>query len=129
MDLTKKNENSAQEIESTRGYIYRTPETDIYEDKDNYRIIFDIPGIEKEDINIKVEKDVLTLTAECMNSPGKGFECVREEMGFSGYQRSFNLNGIVDSGKIEADYNNGTLALKLPKKEEQKTKEIQIKIE
>lgn len=128
MDLTKKTDNNTQEIESTRGYIYRTPETDIYEDKDNYKIIFDIPGIEKEDVTIKVEKDVLTLTAESRKKPEEDFECVREEMVFAGYQRAFNLNGIVDSGKIEADYNNGTLTLTLPKKEEEKTKEIQIKI-
>jgi len=128
MDLTKRDRNETEGIESTRGYIYSTPETDIYEDKDNYRIVFDIPGIEKEDINIKVEKDVLTLTADNKKKPEEGYECVREEMGFVGYQRSFNLNGIVDAGKIEADYDNGTLILKLPKKEEEKTKEIQIKI-
>jgi len=128
MDLTKKNENKNEPVESTRGYIYTAPDVDIFEETEVYKILFDIPGIEKDDINIKVEKDVLTLTAECKKQPGEGFECVREEMGFVGYQRSFNLNGIVDTNKIEADYSNGTLQLKLPKKEEQKTKEIQIKV-
>jgi len=128
MDLTKRNEESRDAAESTRGYNYYSPDVDIYEEKDGYKIVFDVPGIEKDDIKIKVEKDVLTLTAESKREPVRDYESVREEMEFAGYTRSFNLNGIVDSGKIEADFNNGTLTLSLPKKEEEKTKEISIKI-
>ena len=126
MNITKKEEH--KNIESTRGYIYDIPSTDIYETDNEYKIIFDIAGIEKEDINIKIEKDILTLTAESKKQPVDGYELIREEMGFNGYQRSFNLNGVVDTEKIVADYNNGTLVLTLPKKEEQKTKEIKIKV-
>jgi len=128
MDLMKKEKETKEPVESTRGYVYYSPDTDIYEEKDTYKIIFDIPGIEKEDINLKVEKDTLSITAEFKKQPVECYECVREETEFSGYQRSFNLNGIVDTEKIDADYRNGTLILTLPKKEEQKTKEIQIKV-
>jgi HSP20 family protein len=128
MDLTKRDERKSSVAESTRGYIYNTPDVDIYEGKDEYKIIFDVPGTEKEDINIKVEKDVLTLTAESKYKPAEEYELSREEMDFTGYQRSFNLNGIVNTEKIEADYDNGSLTLTLPKKEEEKTKEISIKI-
>jgi HSP20 family protein len=128
MDLTKRNEGKSNVAESTRGYIYKSPDVDIYESKDVYKIIFDVPAIDKEDINIKVEKEVLTMTAECKKEPVEGYECAREEMDFTGYQRTFNLNGIVNTEKIEAGYENGTLILTLPKKEEEKTKEISIKI-
>ncbi len=126
MDLTKKSD--AQNVESTRGYHYGTPETDIYETKDEYKLVFDLPCIEKEDINIKVEKDILTLTAESKKEPLECYECLREEIDFYGYQRAFNLNGVVDNSKIVADFADGVLTLSMPKKEEQKTKEIQIKI-
>jgi len=119
MDLIKKKENN-ETVESTRGYAYRIPDTDIFENNDKYSIIFDLPGIEKEDINLKVEKDILTITAESKKQPVESYDCLREEMEFAGFQRAFNLNGIVDPDKISADYNNGTLTLTLPKKEEAK---------
>jgi len=128
MDLTKKTDEKKDPVESTRGYLYYAPECDIYEDNDNYVITFDIPGIEKDDINLKVEKEILSITAEFKNQPVECYECIRDEMDFAGYQRSFNLNGIVDTDKINADYKNGSLTLTLPKKEKQKTKEIQIKV-
>ena len=120
----KKNEK----VESTRGYVYETPACDIYENEDNYKIYFDIPGVEKDDISLKVEKDVLSLTAESSKKADKGYNCIREEMSYAGYKRSFELNNAVDSNKINADYINGTLVLTLPKKEEQKTKEIKINV-
>jgi len=127
MDLIKKKENN-ETVESTRGYVYDVPETDIYEDGEKYTITFDLPGIEKDDINLKVEKDILTLTAESKKQPLDSYESLREEMEFGGFQRSFNLNGMVDSNTINADYKDGTLTLTLNKKEEQKTREIQIKV-
>ena len=120
----KKNEK----IESTRGYVYETPACDIYENEGSYKIYFDIPGVEKEDISLKVEKDVLSLTAESTKKADKGYDCIREEMRYAGYKRSFELNNAVDTGKINANYENGTLILTLPKKEEQKTKEIKINV-
>jgi len=128
MQPDKKRENEKQTIESTRGYIYESPDCDIYEADKEYRIYFDIPGVEKEDINLKVEKNVLNLTAEFLKKPGEKYECLRHEMNYTGYKRSFELGDTVDTEKIKADYNNGTLVLTLQKKEEQKTKEIKIQV-
>jgi len=128
MDLNKTNEQENKNVESTRGYHYYVPSTDIYETPEQYKLIFDLPGIEKEDINIKVEKEILTLTAESKKEPVECYECLRDEIDFYGYQRSFNLNGVVDNSKINADFSEGVLTLSMPKREEQKTKEIQIKV-
>jgi len=128
MKLEAKKDINKENVESTRGYIYESPDSDIYEENNKYTIIFDIPGVDKEDINLKVEKNVLTLTAECTKAPGENYECLRHEMNYSGYKRSFELGDSIDSQKIDADYNNGTLTLTLPKKEELKAKEINIKV-
>lgn len=128
MNAIDKREKTYNEVESARGFYFRTPDTDIFESKDEYKLIFDIPGIEKEDISVKVEKGILTLTAETKNTPCEGYECISEEISYDGYKRSFNLNNSVDTDKIETDYVNGSLTLKLPKKEEHKTKEIKISI-
>jgi HSP20 family protein len=126
MNIDKKNTDN--KLESTRGYSYGTPLCDIYENDNEYTILFELPGIEKEDIRINVEKEILTVTAESSKKPDEKYNCIREEMGFIGYKRSFNLNKIIDNEKINAELNNGILKLTLPKREEQKTKEISIKI-
>jgi len=126
--LKTKENNSTQNVESTRGTFYEAPDCDIFETEDAYKILFDLPGIEKEDITVKVEKDVLSLTAESKKQPVESYDCDHEETEFTGYQRAFNMNGIVNTEKIDANYTNGTLTLTLPKKEEQKTKEIKITV-
>lgn len=126
MNNIEKKENS--NVETTRGYIYYTPEADVIESNEEYKLVFDLPGIDKDDIHVKVEKDVLTVTAESKKQPVDTYECLKDEMDYYAYQRSFNLNGVVDTEKINADYNNGTLSLTMPKREEKKSREIQIKI-
>lgn len=125
MNITNK-EN--RELESTRGIHYEAPLCDIYENENDYIIYFDLPGVEKSDINLKVEKDILTLTADSSKRAGDDYHCLREEMTYAGFRRSFNLNNTVDPDKIEADYQNGSLKLTLPKREEQKTKQIKINV-
>jgi len=127
MDIVKrKNENT--DVESTRGNLYRSPEADIVETDNAYILTFDLPGVEKDDINLNVEKDVLSLTAECSKKAGEGYSCLKDEMIYSGFKRSFDLGNSVSTDKIHADYADGTLALTLPKKEEQKTKQITIEV-
>ncbi len=126
MDITKKEKE--ERLESTRGYNFVEPLCDIYEDDSKYEIIFDMPGIEKDDIKINVEKDILTVVGENSKKPDAKYRVVREEMGFVGYKRAFNLNKVVDADKINAELTKGTLILTLPKREEQKTKEISVKI-
>ena len=125
MEIMKKDKNN---IESTKGNIYKTPECDIYENDNEYIMYFDIPGVEKDDISLKVEKDVLNLTADCTKKAGENYTCLRDEMLYSGFKRSFDLGDSVNSDEIKADYKNGTLKLILPKKEKQKTKQISINV-
>lgn len=87
----------------------------------------DIPGVEKKDLNLKVEKDTLSLTAECTKRAGEGYQCIHDEMINSGFKRSFHLGNSVNRENIEAEYSNGTLKLVLPKREEQKTKQIKFR--
>ena len=114
-------------VESTRGFNYISPECDIFETESDYKMVYDLPGINKEDITIKIEKDVLTVTAECKDNL-EGYTTLSKEFADNSYTRAFNLNNSVDASNIQADFNNGVLILTLPKREEQKTKEIKINI-
>lgn len=101
---------------------------DIYEKDGDYHIEMDIPGFEKKDISIECDNGNLTITAEKEekeNDESKRY--IKRERTYGKYQRSFYL-GDVEAEKIKAEFKNGMLKIKVPKKEEKNTKK-QIKIE
>ena len=96
--------------------------TDIKEGRDNYNIVIDLPGYEKEDIKIDIENGYLNVTAK-MDSKHEDKEdgkFVRRERYFGECSRSFYVGDEVESEDIKASYKNRTLCLEIPKKEEQK---------
>ena len=107
---------------------YQMPDCDIYESGSEYIIYFDIPGVEKQDIDLLIENDMLSMTAGSSKQAGDDYSCIRTEMSYSGYHRRFNLNNKVDPDNIKAVYNNGTLKLVLTKKESQPSKTIPITV-
>lgn len=120
------NKIKSDKPQATTGEQYYKPAVDIYEDENSLRLLFDIPGADKDKLNIKVEKDVLTLTAEVENFIPKKSKSVSTEFRFGHYNRSFTLPDYIDEDKISAKYKNGVLELSLPKVEAVKPKQIAI---
>jgi len=109
----------------TRAY---NPPVDIVETKDDYRLEFDLPGFGKEDVKLTVSEGVLTVTGERQREHDYDEQFFRHfERKQGEFSRSFRLPEFVDGNKIEAEYNNGVIALTLPKKEESKPFSIKIK--
>lgn len=90
--------------------------TDILDQGDKYLLRADIPGFNKEDININIQGDQLTVTAEHKEetSDNSNKNYIRRERRYGALSRSFDIEGI-DANKISACYNNGVLELELPK--------------
>lgn len=106
-----------------------TPKVDIYETENSYVLNAELPGLTKEEINIDVNDNTLTLKGE------KKFEekvekdnYVRVERNYGNFARSFVLSDDVNPERISASYKEGVLELTLPKKEEAKPKEIKVQI-
>jgi len=110
--------------------VYRfDPALDIQETDETFEINAELPGLDKSDINIKIEKDVLTLSGEKTNEyEEKDTNCYRSERVFGKFQRSFRLPDIVEQEDIEAEFDNGILQITIPKAEETVTKSKQIDI-
>lgn len=105
--------------------------TDITDEGDHYLLEADLPGFEKNDIHLDVNKDVLTIRAERhskVEEKDKKDKVIRVERSYGSYSRQFSLDG-VDSDKIKAKYENGVLKLTLPKKEETLPASKQLEIE
>jgi len=105
------------------------PLTDIYEDKDKYTLKLDLPGIKKDDVKISFVDGRLSISGErIQESEHKDSKCHRIERSFGRYYRSFNLPENVQSDKINAEFKDGQLSISVPKAEEAKPKEIEIKV-
>ena len=102
----------------------------VKETKDAYQLEVVAPGFEKNDFNINLEKNILTVSAETKTeTENKNEKQIRREYSYHSFKRSFTVDEKVDSEKIEAKYVNGVLTLNLPRKEEVKAsaKEILVK--
>src|SRR5262245_46970713 len=106
------------------------PTMDIYEDKDRITVKAELPGMRKEDIEVSLHGNTLVLSGERKHEEqsGKG-ETYRAERWFGRFQRSITLPQPADTNNIQASYRDGVLTITLPKSEESKPKQIQVKSE
>lgn len=95
---------------------------------DNYQIEVDIPGIEKENINLTYENGYLTITASRDEIRNESLEYVRKERYYGNYKRSFYV-GTINENNIKAEYHNGILKITVPKEEENQNTVKQISID
>ncbi|MFW5800308.1 MAG: Hsp20/alpha crystallin family protein [Spirochaetota bacterium] len=105
---------------------YSLPLADIREGEDNFYLELEMPGVEKNDVDINVENDVLTVESHRNLSDKACLKCITQEFLLQNYRRSFTLNNSVDVEKISASMENGILKLKMPKSEKLKPRKIKI---
>ena len=107
--------------------------TDIKEKKDHYEIIMDLPGYEKENINLELNNGYLEISAKVEKEEDNSEEekFVRRERFYGECARSFFVGEDISEEDINAEFKNGTLKVEVPKKEEKselpETKKIEIK--
>lgn len=102
---------------------------DIFEKDGNYNVVMDIPGFKKEDINIECDNGVIKISCEKKEEENddEDKKYIRRERKYEKCERSFNF-GDIKEDEIEAEFNDGTLKLIIPKKEKIDTKKsIEIK--
>ena len=106
-----------------------TPAADVLETEGEYRVLLDLPGIDPAAIQLRVEKDTLTVQVDRKQPQGAPGETVRRsERAFGTFLRSFTLPRGVDATRVEASYEHGVLAVTLPKREEAKARTIQVSV-
>ncbi|RMD74250.1 MAG: Hsp20/alpha crystallin family protein [Bacteroidetes bacterium] len=99
------------------------PSVNIVEGPDKFRIEMAAPGYDKNDFQIELDNDVLTISVQKQEEQVNEDEnFVRREFNYTSFQRSFQLPETVDPEQINAHYENGVLVIDLPKKEEAKEK-------
>ncbi len=112
----------------TEGSLW-APIVDLTENKEEITVQAEIPGLKKDEIHINYKDGVLTMEGERRQvRDEKDVNYHRVERSYGKFSRSFRLPVAIQEGKISADYKDGVLTIHLPKSEEAKPKEIEIKV-
>ncbi len=102
---------------------------DVTEKDGAYLVKADIPGVKKEDINVRVEGNLVQIDAESRSekeTKGDGEKVLRSERYYGSISRSFTLGQDIDASKVQAKYADGVLTLELPKAAEANTRRIAV---
>ncbi len=104
------------------------PRIDVVETKDAFELAIDVPGVDKDAININLHEGVLSVSGEReARTVGDDDNVVRMERRSGSFYRSFTVPSKIDDKKIEAHHENGVLIVRIPKLEESKPRKINIK--
>ena len=124
VDVTEPTRTEQQLPETRDTSRFLVPAVDIYETEDALHVIADVPGVREEDLDIRVEDRVLTISGK--PSLGTGEDLLMQEFELMPYFRQFRLGDDVDQEKIEAKLQHGVLTLHLPKADQAKPKKIKV---
>lgn len=101
------------------------PAVNIVETKDDFQVEMAAPGMTKNDFNVELDNDMLTISSvreDSRESEDRSYS--RKEFSYQSFKRSFHLPNTVEAENIKAKYQDGVLRLVIPKKEEAKTKPV-----
>jgi HSP20 family protein len=125
LQVQKKREREGKE-ESTIPARTFMPTADIYEDQDSLKVILEMPGVEKGNVNVRVEEGVLVVEGRLDLTKYRGLQPLYTEYNIGNYARSFRLSNAIDQDKIGAELKDGVLSLTLSKAEKAKPRTIQV---
>jgi HSP20 family molecular chaperone IbpA len=125
LSVREKKELVAKEEKTIPGRYY-IPYADIYETDNAVAVVLEMPGVEKKDLSIALENDVLRVDGRIDFSKYKDMEPVYTEYNIGHYARSFTLSNKVDQDKISANVEDGVLTLTLPKAKHTQPRKIAI---
>ncbi len=108
----------------------RPPSVDVFEEKDDIVVKAELPGMEKDNIEVNLTDHTLTIKGEKKKEEEvKGENYYRAERSYGSFLRTLELPKEVRADKVKASFKNGILEVRMPKTEEAKAKEVKVKVE
>lgn len=124
--VREKRELVSKEEKTVPGRFY-VPYTDVYETDDALTLVMEMPGVDRKDVDVSLENDVLQVQGTIDFTKYKDMEPVYTEYNIGHYARSFTLSSKVNQDRISAQLEEGVLTLTLPKAAEARPRRIAIK--
>jgi HSP20 family protein len=126
LQVQKKREHEKRD-ETTIPLRVFLPNADIYESQEALTVILEMPGVDKGNVNVRVEEGVLKVDGRLDLSKYHDLQPLYTEYNIGHYSRSFQLSSKIDQNKIEAALQDGVLSLTIPKVQEAKPRTIDVK--
>ncbi len=119
---------SGRRVRQEGGEAMWTPPVNTYEDKDAFTLYIDLPGVDQKAVKLNLDNNTLTISGtRRLEHEEERENYQRIESVYGNFSRAFTLPATVDTDKVEAHMENGVLTIRLPKREEVKPKQIEIK--
>jgi HSP20 family molecular chaperone IbpA len=125
LSVQEKKEVTAKS-EKTIPARFFTPATDIFETDEALTVVMEMPGVEKKDLDVHLENDVVRVEGRIGFDKYVGLDPLYSEYNVGHFARSFTLSGAIDAKRIAAVVEDGVLTLTLPKMEESRPRRIPI---
>jgi HSP20 family molecular chaperone IbpA len=125
LQAQKKREQETREETTIPARVF-VPTADIYETPDALTVILEMPGVEKNNVSVRVKEGLLQVEGRLDLTKYQGLQPLYTEYNVGHYARSFQLSNKIDQGKIAAALSDGVLSLTLPKVQEAKPRVINI---
>jgi HSP20 family protein len=117
-------DSAAREQPQQRAVV---PPVDVFENDASITLLADLPGVQREQLHIRVDGDTLVLEATAQAGGPENMELVYGEAQCPAYRRQFTLSRELDTGRIEAQLRDGVLRLSIPKSEAARPRRIEVR--
>jgi HSP20 family molecular chaperone IbpA len=124
-DVTTRESGEVQEREPET--VLRPP-VDIFEDAEGITLLADMPGVDKERLNLQIDNDSLLVEGDARIEMPKGMEALYADVRSTRYRRSFALSSELASEGISASIRDGVLNVRIPKREEVRPRKIEVNL-
>ena len=125
LQVQEKREVDEQQ-EGTRAMRAFLPTTDIFETEEGLIVVLEMPGVDRNNVEVSVDNGVLTVEGEIEFSKYEGLQPLYSEYNIGPYRRTFRLPRTIDLEKIRAEMRDGVVTLMLPKSEQAKPRRIAV---
>ncbi|MDO9004743.1 MAG: Hsp20/alpha crystallin family protein [Aquabacterium sp.] len=120
--------NQSQTTTPSRPARAMVPRVDVLEDQTGITLLADLPGVSKEQLELKVDGDTLLIEGTVGALTQEGLEPTYAEVRLPLYRRAFTLSRELDTSRIEANLKNGVLNLRIPKQQHAQPRRIQVQV-
>lgn len=126
-ELQKREQTAPERVEQRENRPVYVPDVDIVEREDAYVIAADMPGADQKNVEVDIDRNVLTIRGRYAVDAPDGYELTYREYRGGDYERQFTLGAEIDREGVEASIRDGVLRLVLPKVKEAQPRRIEVK--
>lgn len=128
MSETKVTQSAETESAVHNERHYLVPPVDVVEDASGITLYADLPGVNKDGLNLQVDGDTLTIEGSIALALAEGAVATHVEVNAQHYRRAFTLSRELDADKVQASFDAGVLRLRIPKAEHAQPRKVEIQV-